>query len=91
MYPAEARAALKARKVSAAELTEAYLDAMARARVLNAYVAETPDQARAMAKASDARLARSRVRSSGVISSQARSTGAVLNTPMASPDQQESQ
>jgi aspartyl-tRNA(Asn)/glutamyl-tRNA(Gln) amidotransferase subunit A len=55
---AEARAALKARKVSAAELTEAYLDAMARARVLNAYVAETPDQARAMAKASDARLAR---------------------------------
>ena len=55
---AEARAALKARKVSAAELTEAYLDAMARARVLNAYVAETPDQARAMAKASDGRLAR---------------------------------
>ena len=55
---AEARAALKAKKVSALELTEAYLAAMAKARVLNAYVAETPDHARAMAKASDTRLAK---------------------------------
>ncbi len=55
---AEARAALKARTISAAELTEAYLAAMEKARVLNAYVAETPDRARAMARASDARLAK---------------------------------
>src|SRR5262249_54377782 len=36
---------------------EAHLTAIERARVLNAYVLETPDQARAMAKAADARLA----------------------------------
>jgi aspartyl-tRNA(Asn)/glutamyl-tRNA(Gln) amidotransferase subunit A len=55
---AEARAGLKAKKFSAAELAEAHLVAMERARVLNAYVLETPERAHAMAKASDARIAK---------------------------------
>jgi aspartyl-tRNA(Asn)/glutamyl-tRNA(Gln) amidotransferase subunit A len=54
---AEARDALKAKTFTAVELTDAYIAAMEKARVLNAYVAETPEQAREMAKASDARLA----------------------------------
>jgi aspartyl-tRNA(Asn)/glutamyl-tRNA(Gln) amidotransferase subunit A len=52
----EARTGLRAKDFSALELTDAYLAAMERARTLNAYVMETPDQARAMAKASDERL-----------------------------------
>jgi aspartyl-tRNA(Asn)/glutamyl-tRNA(Gln) amidotransferase subunit A len=55
---AEARAALAKRDFTALELTDAYLAAMERARILNAYIVETPDQARAMAKASDGRLAK---------------------------------
>lgn len=54
---AEARDALKAKTFTAVELTDAYIDAMEKARVLNAYVAETPEKARDMAKASDARIA----------------------------------
>ena len=54
---AEARDALKAKSFTAVELTDAYVAAMEMARVLNAYVAETPDMARDMAKASDARIA----------------------------------
>ncbi|MBS1181382.1 MAG: gatA 1 [Proteobacteria bacterium] len=54
---AEARDALKAKTFTAVELTDAYLAAMEQARVLNAYVTETPDTARDMAKASDARIA----------------------------------
>ncbi len=53
----QARDALKAKTFTALELTDAYLSAMESARVLNAYVAETPDHARAMAKQSDERLA----------------------------------
>jgi aspartyl-tRNA(Asn)/glutamyl-tRNA(Gln) amidotransferase subunit A len=53
-----ARAKLKAREISALELTDAYIAAIEKAKVLNAYVAETPEQARAMAKASDAKLAK---------------------------------
>ena len=53
-----ARDGLKKRSFSSRELTEAYLDAMAKARILNAYIVETPEQARAMADASDARLAK---------------------------------
>jgi aspartyl-tRNA(Asn)/glutamyl-tRNA(Gln) amidotransferase subunit A len=53
-----ARAKLKAREISALELTDAYIAAIEKAKVLNAYVAETPDQARAMAKVSDAKLAK---------------------------------
>jgi aspartyl-tRNA(Asn)/glutamyl-tRNA(Gln) amidotransferase subunit A len=55
---AEARDALAAGKLSSLELTKAYLAAMERARALNAYIAETPEQALAMARASDARIAR---------------------------------
>jgi aspartyl-tRNA(Asn)/glutamyl-tRNA(Gln) amidotransferase subunit A len=53
-----ARDGLKKKSFSARELTEAYLDAMAKARILNAYIVETPEQARAMADASDARFAK---------------------------------
>jgi aspartyl-tRNA(Asn)/glutamyl-tRNA(Gln) amidotransferase subunit A len=53
-----ARTKLKAREISALELTEAYIAAIEKAKILNAYVAETPDQARAMAKVSDAKLAK---------------------------------
>ena len=55
---AEASAKLKAKDISALELTDAYLAAMERARALNAYIVETPEQARDMAKASDARIAK---------------------------------
>src|SRR3954470_14565933 len=55
---AEARDLLRGKKISAAELTDAHVRAVEQARALNAYILETPDQARAMAKASDARLAR---------------------------------
>ena len=55
---AAARTGLAAGEFSAAELTEAYLQAIERANpALNAYVAVTADQARAMAKASDERRA----------------------------------
>ncbi len=54
---AEARDALAAKEFSAVELTDAYLAAMEKARALNAYVLETPEKARAMATASDARRA----------------------------------
>jgi aspartyl-tRNA(Asn)/glutamyl-tRNA(Gln) amidotransferase subunit A len=53
---AEARARLKAKEFSALELTDAYLAAMEKARTLNAYIVETPEHARLMAKASDERI-----------------------------------
>ena len=55
---AEARAKLRAREFSALELTDAYLAAIEKAKLLNAYIMTTPDQARDMAKASDAKLAK---------------------------------
>lgn len=54
----QARDALRTKTVSASELVDAHLDAMERARALNAFVLETPEKARAMARASDARLAK---------------------------------
>ena len=60
---AQARDGLKRKSFSAAELADAHLAAMEQARALNAYVLETPDHARAMAKASDARIAPGRGRS----------------------------
>jgi aspartyl-tRNA(Asn)/glutamyl-tRNA(Gln) amidotransferase subunit A len=54
---AEARTGLAKKSFTALELTDAHLAAMADARVLNAYVLETPDQARAMARDADARTA----------------------------------
>jgi aspartyl-tRNA(Asn)/glutamyl-tRNA(Gln) amidotransferase subunit A len=55
---ASAREGLRKKEFSAIELTEAYIVAVEKARILNAYIVETPDKARAMAKASDAKLAR---------------------------------
>jgi aspartyl-tRNA(Asn)/glutamyl-tRNA(Gln) amidotransferase subunit A len=54
----QARQKLRAREISAVELTDAYLGAIDAANnKLNAYVAVTHDKARDMAKDSDARLA----------------------------------
>lgn len=56
---ADARQGLKDKSFTALELTEAYIGAIDAANdKLNAYVATTPDQARDMAKASDAKLAK---------------------------------
>ena len=55
---ATAREGLRKKEFSALELTEAYIAAIEKARILNAYIVETPDKARDMAKASDARLAK---------------------------------
>ncbi|MHA7885360.1 Asp-tRNA(Asn)/Glu-tRNA(Gln) amidotransferase subunit GatA [Nitratireductor rhodophyticola] len=56
---AEAREKLAAKAFTATELTEAYLSAIDTANEkLNAYVAVTHDKARAMAKASDEKIAR---------------------------------
>ncbi|MCJ2073490.1 Asp-tRNA(Asn)/Glu-tRNA(Gln) amidotransferase subunit GatA [Methylobacterium sp. J-030] len=54
---AEARDALKAKRLSARELTQAHLDAIEKARFLNAFLRETPDRALAMADAADAKIA----------------------------------
>jgi len=58
MTAVEARAALEAKSISAVELTDAYLQAADATVALNAYTEITHDKARAMAKASDARLAK---------------------------------
>jgi aspartyl-tRNA(Asn)/glutamyl-tRNA(Gln) amidotransferase subunit A len=55
---AQARDGLRAKQFSAAELTDAHLAAMERARALNAFVLETPELARKMAGDSDARMAK---------------------------------
>ncbi|HEY1928199.1 MAG TPA: Asp-tRNA(Asn)/Glu-tRNA(Gln) amidotransferase subunit GatA [Caulobacteraceae bacterium] len=52
-----ALADLKARRVSAVELARAHLDAIERARPLNAFVLETAERAMEMARISDERLA----------------------------------
>ncbi|MBY9067109.1 Asp-tRNA(Asn)/Glu-tRNA(Gln) amidotransferase subunit GatA [Hyphomonas sp. WL0036] len=49
---------LKSKQFSSVEITDAFLSAMEKARILNAYVVETPEKAREMAKASDARIAK---------------------------------
>jgi aspartyl-tRNA(Asn)/glutamyl-tRNA(Gln) amidotransferase subunit A len=56
---AEAREKLRGKEVTSAELTDAYLAAIDGANgALNAYVKVTPEKARAMAKASDEKLAK---------------------------------
>ena len=55
---AELRDALKEKKVSSLEATDAYLANIEAAKDLNAFVTITADKARDMAKASDAKLAR---------------------------------
>ncbi|MGH9886608.1 MAG: Asp-tRNA(Asn)/Glu-tRNA(Gln) amidotransferase subunit GatA, partial [bacterium] len=54
---AAARAGLAKKQFSAVELADAHLVAIERAHSLNAFVQETPERAREMAKASDARFA----------------------------------
>src|ERR1700712_4191180 len=58
MTIAEARAGLASKSFTSLELTDAHLSAIEAARVLNAYILETPDQARAMARAVDAKIAK---------------------------------
>jgi aspartyl-tRNA(Asn)/glutamyl-tRNA(Gln) amidotransferase subunit A len=55
---AQARDGLTGKTFSARELTDAHLAAVEQARALNAFVLETPEVARDMAAASDARLAK---------------------------------
>lgn len=55
---AEAKEGLTAKSFTSLELTDAHLTAIEKARVLNAYVLETPDQARAMARDADAKIAK---------------------------------
>ncbi len=55
---ASARDGLRKKQFTALELTESYITAIEKARILNAYIVETPDKARDMAKASDAKLAK---------------------------------
>jgi aspartyl-tRNA(Asn)/glutamyl-tRNA(Gln) amidotransferase subunit A len=52
----DARDQLRAKKISARELTSAHVEAMAKAKSLNAFITDTPDRAMAMAEASDGRL-----------------------------------
>src|SRR6266700_6824198 len=55
---AEARTGLASRSFTSLELTDAHLAAIEAARLLNAFVLETPDKARAMARAADASIAK---------------------------------
>ncbi len=55
---AQARDVLRGKRCSALELADAYLAAIEQARAFNAFVLETADRARDMARASDARLAK---------------------------------
>jgi len=55
---AQARDGLKAKEFTSVELTQAHVDAVARAKHLNAYIVETPEKALDMAKKSDAKLAK---------------------------------
>ena len=55
---AEARDGLTSKKFSARELTQAHVDAVARAKALNAYLVETPDRALKMAGVSDEKIGR---------------------------------
>ena len=57
-----ARDALRKKQVSATELAKAHVDAIEKARVLNAFITETPDRTLEMAKQSDARIAKGETR-----------------------------
>src|SRR3954470_17030616 len=58
MTIAEARSGLANKSFTSLELTDAHLAAIEAARALNAFVLETPDQARAMARAIDAKISK---------------------------------
>ncbi len=53
---AEAKEGLAKKSFTSLELTDAHLKAMEQAQALNAFVLETPDQARAMAREADSRI-----------------------------------
>src|SRR6195256_5506003 len=55
---AEARDGLANKSFTSLELTDAHLSAIEAARALNAFILETPDQARVMAREADAKIAR---------------------------------
>jgi aspartyl-tRNA(Asn)/glutamyl-tRNA(Gln) amidotransferase subunit A len=55
---AQARDALRKKEFSALELADAHIAAIEQARALNAFVLETPDRARTMARAADTRLSK---------------------------------
>ena len=59
---ADARDAVRKKKVSSRELTTAFVKAVADARPLNAFVTETPEKALEMAVASDVRIAHGEAR-----------------------------
>ena len=59
---AEARDGLEAKRFSASELVRAHISAVEQARLLNAYVLETPEKALDQASESDARLKRGEAR-----------------------------
>src|SRR5271163_1005556 len=59
---ADARDAVKAKRISSKELTKAFIKAVEDARPLNAFITETPERALEMAEASDARLAKGEAR-----------------------------
>jgi aspartyl-tRNA(Asn)/glutamyl-tRNA(Gln) amidotransferase subunit A len=54
----DAREGLSRKEFSAEELAKAHIAAMEQARVLNAFILETPEKALEMARASDARIAK---------------------------------
>src|ERR1700710_1972332 len=54
----EAREGLAKKSFTSLELTDAHIAAIEAARALNAFVLETPDQARRMAREADARIAK---------------------------------
>jgi aspartyl-tRNA(Asn)/glutamyl-tRNA(Gln) amidotransferase subunit A len=56
---AEARAGLASKSFTALELADAHLSAIEAARILNAFVLETPHHARRMARQADAKIAKS--------------------------------
>jgi aspartyl-tRNA(Asn)/glutamyl-tRNA(Gln) amidotransferase subunit A len=59
---AQAREGLAAKSFSAVELTQSYVDAIAKAKALNTFIVETPEKALAQAKASDEKIARGEAR-----------------------------
>src|ERR1700744_5422635 len=58
MTIAEAREGLANKSFTSLELTDAHLSAIEAARILNAFVLETPDHARRMAQQADAKIAK---------------------------------
>ena len=61
MTLADARDAVRAKKISSAELTAAFVKAGTQGRELNAFITETPERAIEMANASDARRSKGEV------------------------------